>query len=156
LIGAQKWLPLLLLSPLLTACTGPPGPYQYGAGSQSLPVAPSAAVKSISWSGMFSCTAHVDRKLPAITWTGIPFRQEGDRLAGLYSFTDHFKHPNSVVFSGTLHGQSARASVTAVRMNGSPNFTAEMMGSPAMMTGPMMSGMSQRPVRFCTLALSAG
>ena len=104
---------------------------------------------------MFSCTAHVDGKLPAITWTRVPFRQEGDRLSGLYTFTDHFKHQNSVVFSGTLTGQSARASVTAVQANGSPNFTAEVSGSPAMMTGPMMSGMSQRPVRSCTLALSA-
>jgi len=113
------------------------------------------AGESIRWSGVFSCTAHVDRKLPAITWSRIPFRQEGDHLTGLYSFTDHFKNQNSVVFSGTLSGQKARASVTAVRVNGSPNFTAEMTGSPALMTGPMMSGMSQRPVRSCTLALSA-
>ena len=104
---------------------------------------------------MFSCTAHVDGKLPAITWTRVPFRQEGDRLSGLYTFEDHFKRQNSVVFSGTLSGQSARASVTAVQANGSPNFRAEVSGSPAMMTGPMMSGTSQRPVRSCTLALSA-
>ena len=76
-------------------------------------------------------------------------------MSGLYTFTDHFKHQNSVVFSGTLSGQSARTSVTAIRANGSPNFTAEVSGTPAMMTGSMMSGMSQRPVRSCTLALTA-
>ena len=143
-MAAVALLPALLLA----ACGGPPGLYQYGP-------AVSAPVKSIKWSGVFSCSGHVDRTLPAITWTRIPFRQEDDRLTGLYSFTDHFKHQNSVVFSGTLSGPSARATVTAVRANGSPNFTAEMTGSPAMMTGPMMSGMSQRPVRSCTLALSA-
>jgi hypothetical protein len=154
LTAIRKRFPLLLLpSLLLGACAAPPGSYG-PAGRQSV-LAPSAPAKSIRWSGVFSCTAHVDHTLPAITWTRIPFRQEGDRLTGLYSFTDHFKHQNSVVFSGTLSGPSARASATAVRMNGSPNFTAEMTGSPAMMTGPMMSGMSQRPVRSCTLALSA-
>jgi hypothetical protein len=148
--AARKRLPLLFLpSFLLASCAGPSGPYQ------GVPATQSAPVKSIRWSGVFSCTAHVDRKLPAITWSRIPFRQEGDHLTGLYSFTDHFKNQNSVVFSGTLSGQKARASVTAVRVNGSPNFTAEMTGSPALMTGPMMSGMSQRPVRSCTLALSA-
>ena len=55
-----------------------------------------------------------------------PFRQEGDRLTGLYIFVDHFKHQNSVTFSGTLSGQSMRVDVTAVRSDGSPNFTAEM------------------------------
>ena len=59
------------------------------------------------------------------------------------------------MFSGTLSGQRVRVSVTAVRANGSPNFTAEMIGSRGMMTGQMMSGTSQRPVRSCTLALSA-
>jgi hypothetical protein len=73
----------------------------------------------------------------------------------LYSFTDHFKHENSVMFSGTLNGQSARVDVTAVRTDGSPNFTAEMTGSRVSMTGPMMSGMSRQPVRSCTLVLSA-
>jgi hypothetical protein len=73
----------------------------------------------------------------------------------LYIFTDHFNHRNSVMFSGTLNGQSARVDVTAVRTDGSPNFTAEMTGSRELMTGWMMPGMSRRPVRSCTLALSA-
>ena len=107
------------------------------------------------WTPARSCLLHVDGNLPAIAWTRVPFHQEGDRLSGLYTFTDHFKHQNSVVFSGTLSGQSARTSVTAIRANGSPNFTAEVSGTPAMMTGPMMSGMSRRPVRSCTLALRA-
>jgi len=55
----------------------------------------------------------------------------------------------------TLSGQNARINVTAVRTDGSPNFTAEMTGSRASMTGPMMSGMSRQPVRSCTLVLSA-
>jgi hypothetical protein len=157
LIAARNTsLPLLLLIPLLlAACAAPPVPNQYGPpGRQSTPTAPSAPTKSIRWNGVFSCTAHIDGKLPAITWKRIPFRQEGDRLTGLYSFTDHFKHQDSVIFSGTLSGQSARVSVTAVRANGSPNFTAAMTGSRASMTGQMMSGMSQQPVRFSTLALS--
>jgi len=85
---------------------------------------------------------------------GIPFRQESGRITGLYPFTDSFKQRNSVIFSGTLNGQSARVAVTAVRANGSNNFTADMSGSPAAMTGQMMSGASQRPVRLCTLALT--
>src|SRR5215212_10733308 len=96
---------------------------------------PSLPAKSVRWSDTFSCTAHVGSKLPALTWTRVPFRQEGDRLSGMHTFTDHFKHQNSVVFSGTLSGQSARASVTAIRADGSPNFTAEVSGTPAMMTG---------------------
>ena len=143
-------LPLLLLAFLLSACAAP-------AARPGIVAVPNAWAKSVRWNGVFSCTAHIDSKLklPAITWTQIPFRQEGDRLSGLYTFTDHFKHQNSVVFSGTLSGQSARASVTAVRTNGSPNFTVEVSGTTTMMTGPMMSGMSRRPVRSCTLALSA-
>jgi hypothetical protein len=147
-------LPLLLLSSLLLAACAAPRVLN----QQSNPAPPSSPVKSSSWNGIFSCTAHVDGKLPAITWRRIPFRQEGDRLTGLYRFTDHFKHQDSVMFSGTLSGQTARTarvSVTAVRANGSPNFTAEMTGSQALMTGRMMSGMSQQPVRSCTLALSA-
>jgi hypothetical protein len=85
---------------------------------------------------------------------GIRFRQEGDRVTGLYTFTDSFKHRNSVMFSGTVNGQSARIAVTAIRADGSPNFTADMLGSPASMTGHMMSGVSQRSVRLCTLALT--
>ena len=146
---------LLLLALLLSACAAPPAT-QYGpAGRPSVAGAPSAPAKSVRWNGVFSCTAHVGGKLPAITWTRVPLRQEGDRLSGLYTFTDHFKHQNSVVFSGTLSGQSARASITAVRADGSPNFTAEVSGAPTMMTGTMMSGMSRRPVRSCTLALGA-
>jgi hypothetical protein len=150
---ARAGFPVLLLS-LLSACAAAPGS-EYGFARPSAAAAPSAPAKSIKWNGVFSCTAHVAGKLPAITWTRVPFRQEGDRLSGLYTFTDHFKHLNSVVFSGTLNGRNARASVTAVRANGSPNFTAEVSGTPAMMIGPMMSGMSRRPVRSCTLALSA-
>jgi hypothetical protein len=157
IVARNARLTLLLLLPLLlAACAAPPVPIQHGpAGRQSIPAAPSAPVKSIGWNGVFSCTAHIDGKLPAITWKRIPFRQEGDRLTGLYSFTDHFKHQDSVMFSGTLSGQGARVSVTAVRANGSPNFSAEMTGSQVLMHGPMMSGMSRRPVRSCTLALSA-
>jgi len=148
-------LPLLLSPLLLAACAVPPAT-QYGpAARPSVAAAPSAPTKFVRWNGAFSCTAHTDSRLPAIIWTRVPFRQEGDRLSGLCTFTDHFKHQNSVVFFGTLSGQSARTSVTAIRADGSPNFTAEVSGTPAMMTGSMMSGMSQRPVRSCTLALTA-
>ena len=148
-------LPLFLSPLLLAACAVPPAT-QYGpAAKPSVAAAPSAPTKSVRWNGAFSCTAHADSRLPAIIWTRVPFRQEGDRLSGLYTFTDHFKHQHSVVFSGTLSGQSARTSVTAIRADGSPNFTAEVSGTPAMMTGSMMSGLSQRPVRSCTLALTA-
>jgi hypothetical protein len=148
---------LLLLMPLLllAACALPRGPDAYEAlGRQSIATAQGLSVKPAAWNGAFSCTAHIDGQLRAITWSGIPFRQEGDRLTGLYAFTDSFNHRNSVVFSGTLAGQHARVSVTSVRANGSPNFTAEMTGSPASMAGQMMSGLSQRPVRLCTLALT--
>ena len=143
-------LPLLLLA----SCGSPPAP-QYGSTVLPAVASVSPPVKSIRWNGVFFCTAHVDGKLPAITWTHVPFRQVGDRLSGVYTFTDHFKHKNSVVFSGTLSGNNARATATAIRADGSPNFTAEVSGSPALMTGRMMSGMSQSPVRACTLALSA-
>jgi hypothetical protein len=73
----------------------------------------------------------------------------------LYTFTDHFNHRTSVMFSGILGGGSARVDVTAIRTDGSPNFTAEMTGSRELMTGWMMSGTSRRPVRSCTLALGA-
>src|SRR3954471_5724520 len=148
-------LPLFLSPLLLAACAVPPAT-QYGpAAKPSVAAAPSAPTKSVRWNGACSCTAHADSRLPAIIWTRVPFRQEGDRLSGMYTFTDHFEHQNSVVFSGTLSGGSAQVSVTAVRTNGSPNFTAEMTGSPAIMTGSMMSGMSREPVRSCTLALIA-
>src|SRR5882672_437315 len=156
-IGARTaGLPLLLLPPLLlAACAAPTATTQYGSGSKQSAAAAGLTVKPINWSGIFSCTAHIDGKLPAITWKRIPFRQEGDSLTGLYIFTDSFKHRDSVLFSGTLTAGSVRVTVTAVRANGSSNFTAEMSGSPASMTGQMLSGMSPRPVRSCTLALAA-
>lgn len=146
-------LQLLVFLPfLLAACSNPRG-YET-AGRQSISAGSGAPVRS-TWNGDFSCTAHTDRKLPAITWKRIPFRQEGNRITGLYNSADHFKHQNSVIFSGLLNGQSAQITVTAVRTDGSPNFTAEMTGSRVLMTGPMMSGMSRQPVRSCTLVLSA-
>ena len=157
MIGARKAsLALLLLPPLvLSACAAPPAANHYGSGSKQSAAAQNLTVRPVNWNGIFSCTAHIEGKLPAITWKRIPFRQEGDSLTGLYIFTDSFKHRDSVLFSGTLTGESARVSVTAVRANGSSNFTAEMSGSPASMTGQMLSGMSPRPVRSCTLALAA-
>jgi hypothetical protein len=146
-------LPLFLLAPLLAACAVPPS--QYGSGiSQSATTAPRLPAKPIHWNGVFSCTAHLDGRQPAIIWKGIPFRQEADRLSGLYTFTDNFKYRDSVVFSGSLTGQTAHITATAVRTNGSPNFTAEMKGNHSFLTGQMMSGMSQQPVRSCTLALT--
>lgn len=144
---------LLVLLPLLLGACSTPGDDE-AAGKQSIGAGPGTPVKS-NWRGDFSCTAHRDGKLQAITWEQIPFRQEGDRLTGLYTFVDHFKHQNSVTFAGTRSGQSMRVDVTAVRSDGSPNFTAEMTGSRVLMTGPMMSGMSRQPVRSCTLVLSA-
>jgi hypothetical protein len=154
IVAGKASLLLIVSLLLLTACGVPRGPDAYEApGRQSIATAQGVPVKPVAWSGAFSCTAHIDGQLPAITWNGIPFRQEGDRLTGLHTFIDSFDHRNSVVFSGTLAGQHAQVSVTSVRSNGSPNFTAEMTGSPASMAGQMMSGMSQRPVRLCTLAL---
>jgi hypothetical protein len=143
---------LLVFFPFLLAACSASRDYE-AAGRQSIAAAPSAPAR-FSWDGDFSCTAHVEGKLPAITWRRIPFRQEGDRVTGLYKFTDHFNHRNSVMFSGTLNGRNARIDAIAVRANGSPNFTAEMSGSRTLMTGWMMSGMSRQPVRSCTLALS--
>jgi hypothetical protein len=143
---------LAFLPFLLTACSAPRD-YESASG-RSIAIGPVAPVRS-GWNGDFSCTAHIGGNLPAITLQRIPFRQEGDQITGLSTFTDHFKHQNSVMFSGTLSGQTARVTVTAVRTNGSPNFTAEMTGSRALMTGWMMSGMSRQPVRSCTLALGA-
>jgi hypothetical protein len=143
---------LVFLPFLLTSCSNSRN-YET-AGTQSVTASPGTPVRS-NWNGDFSCTAHTDRRLPAITWKRIPFRQESDRIIGFYNFTDHFKHQNSVMFSGTLSGQSAQVNATAVRTDGSPNFTAEMTGSRVLMTGPMMSGLSRQPVRSCTLILSA-
>jgi hypothetical protein len=146
-------LPLLLLAPLLAACAAPPNQYGSG-GSQNVAIALSVPAKPVHWNGVFSCTPNIDGRQPAISWKGIPFRQEGDRLTGLYTFTDNFKYRDSVVFSGSLTGQSAQVVATAVRTNGSPNFTVEMSGSRSLLTGRMMSGMSQQPVRSCMLALT--
>jgi hypothetical protein len=142
--------PLLLV--LLTAgapTAYPPDRYQSGINPLRIPTEPVAV------SGAFACTANIEAGLPAITWRRIPFRQEGDKLTGLYAFKDSFGYQDSVIFSGTLMGGSARVEATAVRKDGSSNFTAELIGSPVSMTGQMMSGTSQHAVRSCTLALTA-
>jgi len=145
---------LLFVLPLLLGGCGLPAPIQSGPAGNGGSVVAGSPASAVQWNGTFSCTAHIEGKLPAITMKGIPFRQEGDRITGLYNFTDSFKHRNSVAFSGTMSGQSARIAVTAIRADGAPNFTAGMSGSAASMTGQMMSGASQRPVRLCTLALT--
>jgi len=81
--------------------------------------------------------------------------QEGDKLPGLYAFRDSFGYQDLVIFSGNLIGGIAHVGVTTVRKDGSSNFTADMTGSPASMTGQMVSGTSQHPVRSCSLALTA-
>jgi hypothetical protein len=142
---------LILL--LLTACaaTDPYSVNRYESGINPLRI----PVEPIPLSGTFACTANIEVGLPAITWRRIPFRQEGDKLTGLYGFRDSFGYQDSVMFSGSLIGGSARVGVSAVRKDGSSNFTADMTGTPASMTGPMMSGTSQHPVRSCSLALTA-
>jgi hypothetical protein len=143
--------PLILM--LLTSCaaTGPYAANRYQSGINPLRI----PVEPVPLSGTFVCTANIEAGLPAITWRRIPFRQEGDKLTGLYAFKDSFGHQDSVIFSGSLTGGSARVGVTAVRKDGSSNFTADMTGSLASMTGQMMSGTSQHPVRSCSLALTA-
>jgi hypothetical protein len=149
------WLPLLLLPVfLLGACVAPATTSYEPGGRPSVAAATAPPVKPVQLSGVLSCTAHIDGKLPAAVWKPIPFRLESDRLSGLYTFTDQFKHDDSMVFSGILTGQGARVTATAVRADGSANFTIEVAGSPTLMTGQMMSGMSRRPVRSCTLALN--
>jgi hypothetical protein len=143
----------LLLS-LLSACAAP-NPYPQDRHHQSSIDPLRVPVEPVLWAGAFSCTAYIEGGLPAITWRKIPFRQEGDHLTGLYRFKDSFGYQDSVVFAGSLTGGMARVAATAVRQDGSSNFTVEMTGSPASMTGQMMSGTSQRPVRSCTLALTA-
>ena len=143
--------PLILM--LLTACAAT-DPYaanrpESGINPARIPMEP------VPLSGTFWCTANIEAGLPAITWRRIPFRQEGDKLTGLYAFKDSFGYQDSVIFSGSLIGGSARVGVTAVRKDGSSNFTADMTGSPASMTGQMMSGTTQHPVRSCSLALTA-
>jgi hypothetical protein len=143
--------PLILM--LLTACaaTDPYSASRYESGINPLRI----PVEPVPLSGTFACTANGEAGLPAITWHRIPFRQEGDKLTGLYGFRDSFGFQDSVMFSGSLTGGSARVGVTAVRKDGSSNFTADMRGTPLSMTGPMMSGTSQHPVRSCSLALTA-
>jgi hypothetical protein len=143
--------PLILL--LLTACTAtdPHAANRYESGINPLRI----PVEPVPLSGTFACTANIEAGLPAITWRGIPFRQEGAKLTGLYAFRDSFGYQDSVIFSGSLIGGRARVEVTAVRKDGSSNFTADMTGTPASITGPMMSGTSQHPVRSCSLALTA-
>jgi len=134
-------------------CTAP-NPYSSG-GSQAGINPLRVPVEPVRLNGSFACTAYVEGGLPAISWPRIPFRQEGDRLTGFYAFKDNFGHQDSVVFNGALSKGGARVTATAVRADGSSNFTAEMSGNPALMTGQMMLGTSQRPVRLCSLALSA-
>lgn len=138
----------LVLAVLLTGCAAPPS-NQNAINPARIPVEPVALI------GSFSCSAYVEGGLPAIAWRGIHFSQEGDRLTGLYTFKDNFGHQDSVVFNGTLGRGTARVLVTAVRADGSSNFTADLAGSPAAMTGQMMLGTSQRAVRSCSLALAA-
>ena len=143
--------PLVLLL-LLTACTAA-NPYM--AGSDQTRIDPRRVpITPIPLTGLFSCTAYSEAGLPAITWREIPFRQEGERVTGLYKFKDNFGHRDSVVFNGTVSEAAARVMVTAVRADGSSNFTVDMIGRPASMTGQMMLGTSRRAVRLCTLALA--
>ena len=145
---AQLVLPLLL-----TACAAA-NPYTAGSDQTRID-ARRVPVTPVPLTGSFSCTAYDEAGLPAITWREIPFRQEGYRLTGLHTFKDSFGHRDSVVFDGTLHEAAAQVTVTAVRADGSSNFTVDMIGSPASMTGRMMLGTSRQAVRLCTLALTA-
>jgi hypothetical protein len=141
-----------MLTLLLAGCAAP-NPYA-PSGNQSVINPLRVPVQPVPLTGFFSCAAYIEGGLPAITWRGIPFRQEGDRLTGLYTFKDSFGHQDSVVFDGTTTGGAARVMVTAIRADGSSNFTATMLGSPASMTGQMMLGTSQQAVRRCSLALT--
>ena len=114
-----------------------------------VPVAP------VPLTGAFLCTAYLEGGLPAITWQRIPFTQEGNRLTGLHAFKDSFVRQDSVFFNGALSGGGARVIVTAVRADGSSNFTADLTGTPTAMTGQMMFGTSHRAVRLCSLSLTA-
>ena len=148
-VTRHVWRVALSLGLLLTGCAGPSPNTADGINPLRVPVEPVPLI------GSFACTAYVEGGLPAITWRRIPFRKEGNRLTGLFAFKDSFGHQDSVVFNGTLSGTTARVLVTAVRADGSSNFTADMVGSPATMTGWMMLGTSQQPVRACSLALAA-
>ncbi len=141
----------LVLGLLLAGCGAPsPDGNQSAVNPLRIPVEP------VPLTGTFSCTAYVEGNLPPINWRQIPFRQEGNRLSGLYNFKDSFGHQDSVIFDGTLTEGSAWIMVTGVRADGASNFTAEMIGNPASMSGRMMLGASQRVVRQCTLALARG
>jgi hypothetical protein len=141
------------LALLLGGCAAP---NPYPSGSDQNAVNPlRVPLEPVPLAGSFSCTPYVEGRLPAISWRSIPFRQEGNRLTGLYRFKDSFGHQDSVVFNGALRGASAHVLVTAVRADGSSNFTADLIGTPATMTGQMMLGTSQRAVRACSLALTA-
>ena len=85
-----------------------------------------------------------------------PVSPGGRPYDGLYTFKDSFGYQDSVIFAGNMAGGAARVTATAVRKDVSSNFTAELTGRPAAMEGEMMSGTSQRPVRYCTLALTRG
>ena len=69
--------------------------YQSGINPLRIPAKPTLL------SGAFACTADIEAGLAAITWRGIPFRQEGDKLTGLYGFRDSFGYQDSVMFSGS-------------------------------------------------------
>lgn len=143
-----------LLLVLTAAGCAAPKPDMPGSGNTAsdplrVPVVP------VRLTGTFSCTAYLEGGLPAITWERIPFSQEGNRLTGLHTFKDSFGHRDSVFFSGGLSGGGARVIVTAVRADGSSNFTADLTGTPAAMTGQMMFGTSHRAVRVCSLSLTA-
>jgi hypothetical protein len=151
-VDQKRCLAPLLLALLLVGCAAP-NPYA-PPGNQSAINPLRIPVEPVLLNGSFSCTAYVQGGLPAITWRRIPFRQEGDRLTGLYTFKDSFGHQDSVLFNGTVTGGAARVMVTAVRADGSSNFTADMIGNPASMSGQMMLGTSQQAVRLCSLALT--
>src|SRR5262249_54315292 len=127
----------LALALLLEACAAPTPYAPTTINPLRVPIEP------VNLTGAFSCTAYNEGKLPAIVWRQIPFRQEGDRLIGIYNFKDSFGYRDSVVFNGTISGGTARVTVTAVRSDGSSNFTADMAGAPSAMTGQMMLGTSQ-------------
>jgi hypothetical protein len=142
----------LVLAFLLAGCAAP---NSYGTARDQSAINPlRIPVEPVLLTGTFSCTPYVEGGLPAITWRRIPFRQEGDRLTGLYTFKDSFGHQDSVVFNGAMTGATAHVMVTAVRADGSSNFTADMIGNQASMKGQMMSGTSQQAVRRCSLALT--
>jgi hypothetical protein len=86
--------PLILT--LLTACVSTaPAVNRHESGINPLRI----PVEPVPLSGTFACTANVEAGLPAITWRRIPFRQEGDKLTGLYGFRDSFGYQDSVMFS---------------------------------------------------------